>query len=302
MSNETRDFFVSYTEVDKEWAKWVAWTLEKAKYKVWIQEWDFRPGNNFVLKMDEALKDARRVLPILSPAFLKGAFTQPEWAKAFVGDPKGEGTKLIPIMIKECDPKGLLESVIHINLVGLSKDKARSILLKGVASGRAKPPNEPGFPGAAEPEPSAPAALPATESDSKPRAIIEDSFIPDTYFMDSELLSKAKLDLRAMGTSIATPFKCSLEVSLRDIDHRSHQSLIKEVNLTPEIERHTIAFAYSIPPVNSTRSQAFLNIRLFPKPNSPYTMGKEFYGNTYELRRSSGHAVIVEQVSQIHWI
>ena len=49
-----KDFFISYNRHDKQWAEWIAWTLEEAAYTVAIEAWDFRPGGNFVLYMDTA--------------------------------------------------------------------------------------------------------------------------------------------------------------------------------------------------------------------------------------------------------
>lgn len=35
------DFFISYTKADKEWAEWIGWVLEAARFKVVLQAWDF---------------------------------------------------------------------------------------------------------------------------------------------------------------------------------------------------------------------------------------------------------------------
>jgi hypothetical protein len=35
------DFFISYTSADREWAEWVAWTLEDAGYTVLVQAWEW---------------------------------------------------------------------------------------------------------------------------------------------------------------------------------------------------------------------------------------------------------------------
>ena len=49
-----KDFFISYNRADKSWAVWIAWQLEDAGYATAIQVWDFRPGSNFVLEMQQA--------------------------------------------------------------------------------------------------------------------------------------------------------------------------------------------------------------------------------------------------------
>ena len=84
-----KDFFISYTGVDKEVADWIAFCLEDTGYRVSYQEWDFRPGNNFILLMDQALYRAKHVLAILSPAYQEALYTMPEWATVFADDPQG---------------------------------------------------------------------------------------------------------------------------------------------------------------------------------------------------------------------
>jgi hypothetical protein len=54
-----------------------------------IQAWDFRPGENFVLWMQQAAKQAITTIAVLSQDYLQASFTQPEWAAAFAQDPQG---------------------------------------------------------------------------------------------------------------------------------------------------------------------------------------------------------------------
>ncbi|MBI5653313.1 MAG: toll/interleukin-1 receptor domain-containing protein, partial [Chloroflexi bacterium] len=72
-----KNFFISYTSADQQWAEWIAWQIENAGYSVVIQAWDFRPGSNFVLEMQRAASEAERTLAVLSPNFLAARFTQP---------------------------------------------------------------------------------------------------------------------------------------------------------------------------------------------------------------------------------
>jgi hypothetical protein len=137
--------FVSYTQADKAWAEWVAWTLEEAGHPVIIQAWDFRPGSNFVVKMQEAL--ARRTVAILSEDYLKSAFATAEWAAAFATDPLGKERKLIPIRVAPCSPTGLLKASVYVDLVGLGERDAQAAIL-GAFSERNKPSKSPLFPGA----------------------------------------------------------------------------------------------------------------------------------------------------------
>jgi hypothetical protein len=119
MKEERRDFFVSYNSADREWAEWIAWTLEQAGYSTIVQAWDFRPGSNFVLEMQQAAQQAERLIAVLSPDYLAASFPQPEWASAFAGDPEGLKRRLVPVMVRQCEPSGLLAAVVQIRLVGL---------------------------------------------------------------------------------------------------------------------------------------------------------------------------------------
>jgi hypothetical protein len=167
---ESYDFFVSYTKDDQRWAEWIAWHLEQNKYTTCLQAWDFRPGDNFVLKMQHAALHAQRTIAVLSERYLSSSFAQPEWASGFRQDPTGTAWKLVPVRVTHCSPDGLLGPVVYIDLVGLDETTARRTLLAGVAKERAKPLSQPPFPleGKDRPDqpgrPLAAASLPATAS------------------------------------------------------------------------------------------------------------------------------------------
>jgi len=141
-----KDFFISYNSADKERAEWIAWQLEAAGYTTVIQAWDFGPGQNFVLAMQQAAADAKRTIAVLSPNYLASKFTAPEWAAAFVQDPTGEKRLLIPIRVKPVDLTGLLTPIVYIDLVGSSDEgEATKRLLEGVSLSRKKPLTKPDF-------------------------------------------------------------------------------------------------------------------------------------------------------------
>jgi hypothetical protein len=149
MDRYMADFFVSYTSADKAWAEWISYVLEEEGFTVVIQAWDFRPGSNFVVEMQRAATEADRTIMVLSPDYLKSQFASSEWAAAFAGDPEGLKRKLVPVMVKDCQPSGLLSSVVHVSLVGEDDNTARKLVLDGVNSKRAKPTQMPSFPGSA---------------------------------------------------------------------------------------------------------------------------------------------------------
>lgn len=137
--DERRDFFISFNSADRDYAEWIAKTLEDFGHSVFFQHWDFRPGNNFVLEMDRAARLAERIIAVLSESYLMALFPQPEWARFFAEDPTGSQRKLIPVRISDCDVDGFLRNIVYIDLVGCDKEESRERLRTGVKLGRAKP-------------------------------------------------------------------------------------------------------------------------------------------------------------------
>ena len=120
--------------------------IERGGYQPIIQAWHFRPGEDFVLKMQQAATESDMTIAVLSEAYLKAEFTQPEWTAAFARDPTGEKRGLIPICVAECSLTGMLLPRININLVGLNEQDAERVLLDGLKPS-GKPAQPPPFPG-----------------------------------------------------------------------------------------------------------------------------------------------------------
>jgi hypothetical protein len=143
-----RDFFISYTGVNRSWAEWIAVQLEAAGYSTLLQAWDFRPGSDFLHQMQEATSSAGRTIAVLSPAYFGSAFGEAEWRAAFHKDPTGELGLLVPVRVQECAPPGLLASRVYVDLVDTDEEEAQRRLLAGVDQSGARPTTAP-FPGAA---------------------------------------------------------------------------------------------------------------------------------------------------------
>jgi TIR domain/Carbohydrate binding module (family 35) len=140
------NFFISYNHADADWAEWIAWQLEEAGYTTILQAWDFRPSQNFVIKMNDAIRASERMIAVLSPDYMDALFSSPEWAAAFARDPRGDKGILLPVRVRLCNLSGLFDQIIHIDLVGKDEWEARKALLAGIQTERAKPLSKPKFP------------------------------------------------------------------------------------------------------------------------------------------------------------
>jgi tetratricopeptide (TPR) repeat protein len=141
-----RDFFISYTAVNRSWAEWIAVQLEQAGYSTVLQAWDFRPGSDFLHEMQQATSTAGRTIAVLSPAYFGSKFSEAEWRAAFHKDPTGEARLLVPVRVQPCEPPGLLASRVYVDLVDTDEATARRLLLDGVGKSGARPTTAP-FPG-----------------------------------------------------------------------------------------------------------------------------------------------------------
>jgi hypothetical protein len=117
------DFFIGYTATDQVWAEWIAETLERAGHSTVLQSWDFRPGENFVERMDETVVDAERVVAVLSPAYFRSEYARDEWTAALVRD-RGEADRLLPVRVAPAELPPLLANRIYIDLVGVEEPLA----------------------------------------------------------------------------------------------------------------------------------------------------------------------------------
>jgi tetratricopeptide (TPR) repeat protein len=143
------DFFVSYAEVDRGWAEWVAWQLEDAGFRVLVQAWDVVPGVSWVQQMHDAVQEAARTVVVLSPGYLASVYGAAEWQAAWRADPLGKQRKLVVVRVADIPRPGLLAAVVSIDVFGVPAAVARERLRSAVASvvsGRAKPVTQPPFP------------------------------------------------------------------------------------------------------------------------------------------------------------
>ncbi|WP_321383522.1 toll/interleukin-1 receptor domain-containing protein [uncultured Enterococcus sp.] len=132
MDSEKKDFFISYTGNDVQSAEWIAVTLENAGYTTIIQEWDFKPGENFVINMHDALINTKRFIAVLSSDYFDSYYCRAEFSAAFTKDSGSEKGLLIPVLISDIQVEGLFAPVIYIDLYGIEDEEAKKRLLLGV--------------------------------------------------------------------------------------------------------------------------------------------------------------------------
>ena len=100
---------------------------------------DWVAGDNFVIRMHEAIERADRVVALLSHAYFElSRYTTQEWA-AVIADRERPG-RLVPLRVERVRLPGLFTTLIVRDLFDLPQDSARQVLL-GAVAGTAMPLN-----------------------------------------------------------------------------------------------------------------------------------------------------------------
>jgi hypothetical protein len=113
------DFFLSYTQADRDWAVWIAWVLEAAGFTTKNQAWDFGAGSNFIAEMHKASAEAERTIAVLSPEYLGSHFGRMEWTAALA-----QKKELLPVRVREVEVTGLLAGIVYIPVSKRSMDNS----------------------------------------------------------------------------------------------------------------------------------------------------------------------------------
>ena len=156
------DFFVSHAGRDRAWAEWVAWQLAEAGFSVELDMWDWSAGDDFVLRINDALERCNRMVALWSAAYFERLrFTTLEWTAlvALHG-------RMVPVRVEEVIPPPILASTMYADLFGLGEQQAVRALLVAVGRKQSGPAGRPEYPrsggaGAAEVTPRFPGSLPS---------------------------------------------------------------------------------------------------------------------------------------------
>jgi hypothetical protein len=143
------DFFVSYSNVDRGWAEWVAWQLRRDGFKVLLQAWHMVAASNWPERMAAGIAGAERTISLVSPSYLASEYCTAEWQGAWKADPLGRRRTLVVFRIVECRIPAPLNSIVTVDLFRHGESDAREVLRQAISVARLgslEPDDEPAFP------------------------------------------------------------------------------------------------------------------------------------------------------------
>ena len=129
---ERKDFFVSYNKDNKDWAKWIAGTLEENGYTVYLQAWDIVPGDDFIGRMNDFLRYSENYIAVFSSSFWNSDYCRKEFQTAFNAHLNKDIKKFLPVRIENFSPDVLYKTIVYIDIFNLNEAQATIELLQGI--------------------------------------------------------------------------------------------------------------------------------------------------------------------------
>jgi hypothetical protein len=111
------DVFISHSKADQEWVdEWLLPRLEQAGLRVAVDYRDFIIGMPRIKNIERAVEHSRRTIVVLTPAWLDSEWNAFEALLLRTMDPAARQRKLLPVLLKPCEPSDLIASLEKVDL------------------------------------------------------------------------------------------------------------------------------------------------------------------------------------------
>jgi len=109
------DVFISHSSQDKPTVRAVAERLRADGLKVWLDEWEIKPGDSIPAKIEEGLEHSRVLVFCMSANAFGSDWSQLESYTFRFRDPLNKERRFIPLRLDETPIKGSLAQFLYIN-------------------------------------------------------------------------------------------------------------------------------------------------------------------------------------------
>ena len=115
--------FLSHNHADKPFVRKLARDLEGHNVKCWLDEAEMKIGDSLIQKIRDGIDNVEYFAVILSPNSISAPWVVNELDVAMNYQISGKPIKVLPIMLKECEPPGFLVGKFY----GDFKDKSNML-------------------------------------------------------------------------------------------------------------------------------------------------------------------------------
>lgn len=111
------DAFISYSHKDSAWvSNLLLPRLEHEGLRICIDYRDFAIGVPSLVNMENAVKDSRKTLLVLTPDWVASAWAEFEALLIQTNDPIGRGRRILPLLVKPCTLPDRLRIFTYLDL------------------------------------------------------------------------------------------------------------------------------------------------------------------------------------------
>ena len=109
------DVFLSHSSKDKSVVRPLAERLRADGLRVWFDEWEIKPGDSIVSKVDDGLERSRVLVLCMSASAFGSDWALLESNTIRFRDPLNKQRRLVPIRLDDAEIKGGLKQFLYID-------------------------------------------------------------------------------------------------------------------------------------------------------------------------------------------
>ena len=120
--------FVSHSSENKPFVQELVHELTKHDVNVWFDELELQVGDSIVEKISEGLKTGGHLIVVLSRASVASQWVRAELNAALMQELSGKGTRVLPVLIEDCEPPPLLRDRLYADFRSGFQDGLEKLL------------------------------------------------------------------------------------------------------------------------------------------------------------------------------
>src|SRR6185295_16996257 len=124
------DVFLSHSAKDKAVVRPLAERLRADGLRVWLDDWEIRPGDSIPAKLEEGLEGSRTLVLCMSAHAFGSDWAQLEAGTFRFRDPLNKERRFIPLRLDEARIRGSLAQFLSINWLSENREQAYARLLE----------------------------------------------------------------------------------------------------------------------------------------------------------------------------
>lgn len=108
------DVFISYSSANLAWVRTLAENLKRHGFKVWLDQWELKPGQDFAFVLDAALQNAAAGILVVTPEATASGWVQQEYSRMLQRrNSPGRPFTILPVLLGEGAQLPFLNTIQH---------------------------------------------------------------------------------------------------------------------------------------------------------------------------------------------